>query len=530
MKLELLEKYDVTADRVPAEIFIIRDPDEFVLLYVLKIPAIERGTAALLDFIKERLIASIPITTTEIFDIATFQKVKRDFEEEARKLIKGRLPSISEEQLSILVGFLCHSMLGLGNIEILLKDDNLEEIVINSSKERIWVYHKKYGWLRTNIWVEDESQIQNYADLIGRKVGRSITILDPLMDAHLVTGDRVNATLFPISTIGNTLTIRKFRRRPWTITDFIQNRTVSIEASSLLWQAIEYELAIIFSGGTASGKTSFLNSLMPFIPPNQRIISIEDTRELSLPSFLHWVPLTTREASPEGKGEITMLDLLINSLRMRPDRIVVGEIRRQREAEVLFEALHTGHSVYATLHADTAEQAMRRLTSPPISLPEEMLITLPLIAVMYRHRRKGIRRLFEVVEIVEQRRRPELNLLYRWDAARDLIRKVGESRRLAEELHLHTGMSKQEMKADLKEKGEVLKWMVRKGVNTVEPVGKVVSTYYTDRSFVLKVVRKDGDPKEIVRERIEKVRVRKVKKPKVKKIKRRVKRKVRRKR
>jgi len=113
-----------------------------------------------------------------------------------------------------------------------------------------------------------------------------------------------------------------------------------------------------------------LNAMLPFIPTNHRIVSIEDTRELQLPNFLHWVPLNTREPNPEGKGEVSMLDLLVNSLRMRPDRVIVGEIRRQKEAEVLFEAMHTGHSVYATLHADRAEQVLLRLTNPPIGIPE----------------------------------------------------------------------------------------------------------------------------------------------------------------
>ena len=200
------------------------------------------------------------------------------------------------------------------------------------------------------------------------KIGKQITVLDPLLDAHLLSGDRVNSTLFPISTKGNTITIRKFRRDPWTVTDLISNKTVSSEVMATIWEAIQYEMSVVFSGGTASGKTTILGVSMPFIPPNHRIISIEDTREIFLPEYLHWVPLTTREPNPEGKGEVTMLDLLVNSLRMRPDRIVVGEIRRKEEAEVLFEAMHTGHSAYTTVHANTADETIRRLTNPPIEI------------------------------------------------------------------------------------------------------------------------------------------------------------------
>ena len=141
----------------------------------------------------------------------------------------------------------------------------------------------------------------------------------------------------------------------------------------MLWLAIEYEMNVIFSGGTASGKTVILNACMPFIPPNHRIISVEDTRELMLPDFLYWTPMVTRSPNPEGKGEVSMLDLLVSSLRMRPDRIVLGEMRRKEEAMVMFEAMHTGHSVYATMHANSATETISRLTNPPLSVPINLL-------------------------------------------------------------------------------------------------------------------------------------------------------------
>ena len=217
---------------------------------------------------------------------------------------------------------------------------------------------------------KNEEMIYDYASMIARKVGRQINVLNPMLDAHLPTGDRVNSTVFPISQFGNTLTIRKFSKNPWTITNLIRSKTVSPEVAALIWICIQNELSLIVSGGTGSGKTSFLNAMAGLIPANQRIISIEDTRELTLPSFLHWIPMNTREANPEGKGEVTMLDLMVNALRQRPDRILVGEIRRQREAEILFEAMHTGHSVYATLHADNSEQTISRLLNPPINIPK----------------------------------------------------------------------------------------------------------------------------------------------------------------
>src|SRR3989338_3294187 len=442
----VLESYKIEADNVEVEVDIVDDKDSFVKMYLLNIPEYGPGTRALLDSLKGSIISEATIEAEKMFDVKFVSALKERFSRRAESILQKELPNITPEIKNTLIGMLLQEMLGLGRIEFLLNDANLEEIVINTSTEPMWVYHRKYGWLKTNISVKQENDIQNYASIIARRVGKQITILDPLLDAHLITGDRANATLFPISGKGNTLTIRRFRREPWTVTDFIENGTATAEVMALVWMAMEYELNMIVSGGTASGKTSFLNVCMPFIQPNHRIISIEDTRELLMPDFLHWVPLTTREPNPEGKGVVDMLDLLVNSLRMRPDRIIVGEVRRQREAEVMFEGMHTGHSVYTTVHADTAEETIHRLTNPPISVPPSMLTTVHLNVVMFRNRRMGVRRVLQVAEYIPEKRTEELeivkpNTLYRWKATNDTIAKHAESIRLNDELGLYTGMS-----------------------------------------------------------------------------------------
>ena len=503
--MEVIGSYTVIAESVPGRVTIVKKPEEYVPIYEVKFPTIEPATQAVLDSIKERLVEVVKIEVSEILDPKAMESIKERFIESARDAISKELPALSENEKNILSGHLVHEMLGLGRLEVLLQDANLEEIVINNSSESVWVFHKEIGWLKTNLVVPTEEQIYNYASLIGRKVGRQITNLDPLMDAHLTTGDRVNATLFPISTKGNTITIRKFRREPWTIIHFIDPKlkTISSEVAALLWLCIQYELNILVAGGTASGKTSVLNALMAFMPPNHRVISIEDTRELRLPDFLHWIPVTTREPNPEGKGEVSMLDLLVNSLRMRPDRIIVGEIRRQREAEVLFEAMHTGHSVYATLHADRSEQVVRRLTNPPINLPESLLESLHLVLVQFRHRRLGIRRTLEVAEFIPGAAgktifASRLEILYRWKPTTDTIERVRNSVRLINEIRLHTGMTDEEMENDLREKERILLWMLEKNVKTVNTVGKVVAEYYHDKNKVLKVVKAKGKPEEII--------------------------------
>ena len=369
----------------------------------------------------------------------------------------------------------------------------MEDIVVNSSKDVVWIYHKKYGWLKTNLLIPTEDMIRNYSSRIAREVGREITHLQPLLDAHLISGDRVNATLTPISSVGNTISIRRFSRVPWTIVHLLDPKvnTISLDAAAFLWLAIEYECSILVAGGTASGKTSMLNALMPFMPANQRIISMEDTRELNLPEYLHWVPMCVRSANPQGEGEVSMLDLVVNALRMRPDRIIVGEVRRKRETEVLFEAMHTGHSVYGTFHAEQAHEVVDRITSPPMEIPGQVLKSLHLIVVQYRNRRTGQRRTFEIAELTKEGEgnNPGLNTLYKWQPKSDTVEPLYPSVRVKDDLELFGGLSEKETQEDLAGKKEILKWMLEKNIKDVNEVGKIVAQYYLDRDVVLEAVR-----------------------------------------
>ena len=495
MSSEIIDQYKLVIDDVPATVKIVRDPNEFVPVYHLIFPRIEKATQVALESIREKMLTEMEIEPEEILSLKELEKLKVEFREKTIEMLKEELPHLTEANRKILSGILMHQSLGLGPIEILLQDRNLEEIVINNSKTPMWVYHIKLGWLKTNITVKDENQIYNYAASIGRRVGTQITNLNPLMDAYLTSGDRANATLFPISSTGNTLTIRKFARRPWTITDFIEMGTLSSDLAAFLWLAIQYEINVVVAGGTASGKTSILNALTCFIPPNHRIISIEDTREIQLPKFLHWVPLTTRPPNPEGKGEVTMLDLLVNSLRMRPDRIIVGEIRRGKEAQVLFEAINTGHSVYSTLHANTAEEAYRRLVNPPIDIPPALLGSLQLILVMHRDRRRGIRRVLEIAELIPTSALKamgiELNTIFRWISSEDKITQISNSYRTMNDIKLYSGMSDEDIEKDIMEKKEILDWFVKNKVKDIHEVGRIVSEYYRNKEDILRKVRKD---------------------------------------
>jgi len=473
---QLLDSYTVSVNDIVVDINITQDVEDPVPQYLINITSVTETTKIVLEKIRQEFISRLDTKSLEQAEEQQgTEAIRKHFEEEIRKLIKRYFPEADENKQNMLVNYLVEENLGLGKIEILLRDPNLEEIVINNAKEPVWVYHRKHAWLKTNIKLVNESRIRHYSMQIGREVGKEITSLAPLMDAHLHTGDRVNATLFPISSLGNTITIRKFADDPWTITKFLKEGTISFSAAALVWLAIQNELSVLIAGGTGSGKTSMLNVLANFFPPNQRVISIEDTRELVLPRILHWVPMETRLANPEGKGEITMLDLLVNSLRMRPDRIIVGEIRRKREAEVLLEAIHTGHSVYGTIHANDADEVIMRLTNPPIDIPKPMISSLGMVIVQNRNRRTGKRRTLQIAEVLGT---GDPNVLLQLDMYNDTLFKVRESESIMEKLRLYTGMSAQQLAEDLEYRIKVLKWLVSTGKEDVHEIGMIMSKYY----------------------------------------------------
>ncbi|VVC01888.1 Type II/IV secretion system protein [uncultured archaeon] len=480
--------YDNEGIQVLAKI--LSKQGEFVPQYTVNVRELSEGTRLVLNTLKGELITTVKLDITEIMDPKKRDEVKAKFEQRANFLLSKHFPTLAEQDKKVLTAYLIQNSLGLGELEPLMHDDNLEEVAINSSTEPVWVYHKKYGWCKTNVKLPTEEAIYDISAMIGRRIGKQINVLTPVMDAHLGTGDRVNATLFPVSSFGNTITIRKFSRNPWTIPYLIELNCISPQVAGLIWLCMQNELSILVSGGTGSGKTSFLNAMCCLIPPNQRVISIEDTRELTLPPFLQWIPMTTREPNAEGKGEVSMLDLLVNSLRQRPDRIIMGEVRKQREAEILFEAMHTGHSVYATLHADNAQETITRLTTPPIDMPKTSLSALAAVVVQFRHRRLNVRRTLEFAEV---QKGGDINTLYRWDIKNDRLNDVGKMSALSATLSLYAGLTQKEIDQDVADKAKIFSWMVKRGYKNVNSVGAIVSNYYVNPDEVIALALKNSE-------------------------------------
>jgi len=485
MESKTLDVYTITVNNIPLQIHIYSQQGHAVPYYHLSLPSLTSETKRIIEKLREQIITEISFDLLDKKQEEQEAHIKDQFKQKILVLLKKNFSELDEKTYNFLSNYVVITSLGLAEIEFLLKDPHLEEIVVNNAKEPAWVYHRNFGWLKTNVKFNDENRIRHFSTMIGRNVDKGITLLNPLLDAHLETGDRVNATLAPITSKGNTITIRKCSEKPGTIVDFLKNKTIDFSVAAIIWLAIQFELSILIVGGTGSGKTSILNVICNFFPPNQRILSVEDTLELRLPSNLHWVPMQSRLPNPEGKGEITMLDCVINTLRMRPDRIIVGEVRREKEVEVMFEAMHTGHSVYTTFHASNVQEAVARLTNPPINLPRNLLSSLGLGVVQNRNRRNGMRMTFQVAEIASD---GSPRILMQHDMLNDTMVNVAEPQAFFQTLNLFSGMSKEDIYQDIQEKILVLKWMVKNDIKDVNEIGLIISDYYTGKDALLRKI------------------------------------------
>lgn len=399
--------------------------------------------------------------------------------------------TISNEYLDNLARKLFQDLVGYGEIDPLIRDDNLEEIMVIGIDKPVFVYHREYGMMKTNILFKDAGEVMNLIDSIARQINRRIDQESPILDGRLPDGSRVNATIPPISADGPSMTIRKFKRDPLTIIDLINSKTISVELAAFFWLCFDglgvKSANAIISGGTSSGKTTTLNALSSFINPKERIITIEDTLELQIPHE-HVIRMETRPPNVENRGELTMNDLVKNSLRQRPDRIIVGEVRGS-EAITLFTALNTGHSGFGTLHSNDARETITRLTNDPMSVPNIMISAIDFIIMQNRiYRSDGVsfRRISEVAEVsgIEEGV-IQLNKIFEWDPQSDTIKNVGITSKTLTEIANVSGNSLNSLYDEIKNREIVLQHMVDQNIRSIRDVSTVLEMYYLDSQKVL---------------------------------------------
>jgi len=399
---------------------ILRIKDSLIPLYKLS----EHELTTREKEIKDRIVEGVKERILKYVDRSD---LTMEGKEEIKNKIMGMLRpfKLHVDVKRLIAEKIVQETVGYGIIDPLLSDANLEEVMISGIELPVFVVHRKYGTCITNVRFRNKEELMGFISHISTIIGKEVNYMNPILDGRLPDKKRINIVIPPVALDGPLVTIRQFLSEPMSIVDLIKNKTFSVELAAFLWLCIDgvniKPSNLLIVGGAASGKTTTLNSLLSFIPETERIITIEDTEEL--------LPLHKNRARMEthlmGKKRPIDMDLLAKcALRMRPDRIIIGEVRGS-EAKSLFIAMNTGHDgSMGTIHANSAEDAITRLLSPPMEVPESLLSVLDLIIVQKRffNVKEGIyRRIAEVCELSMENGKVKLDRIFKWDSKNDNI-------------------------------------------------------------------------------------------------------------
>ncbi|MFH1325158.1 MAG: type II/IV secretion system ATPase subunit [archaeon] len=384
--------------------------------------------------------------------------------------------------------YLVRDFIGFNEIEPLLRDYFVEDIECNGAETPVYIVHRIYRNLKTNIVFNDVEKLANFVEKLAQRTGKYISYANPILDGSLPDGSRVNATYTKdITSKGPTFTIRKFTQVPWTPTQLVSFKTLSPEMIAYLWILIEHKMNILITGGTSSGKTTLLNAIAFFIPPEARVVSIEDTRELNLPRE-NWLPSVARTSTGVGGvGEIDLFALLKSSFRQNPDYVIVGEVRG-KEAFVLFQGMASGHSSISTMHADSVDTVVKRLETPPIELSPTLVNVLDCVAVMTHAvvNKQETRKLKEIVEIINIT--PEgialTNTPFIWNPADDNFY-FKKNSRIFEKISKRSGLTIEELEIEFRRRVQIIYKMHQQGILDFKDVYEIVNEYYKKPTNVL---------------------------------------------
>ena len=474
-----------------AQVAIIQDPKTGEHKYVLdelQLDTMERG---IYNRILEMLLAEIESPKEEIKDPRKF------FAEEAKKIVDkyrismGWLPDVSWYKI------LYHAerdLVGFGKIDPLMRDPNIEDISCDGVNKPVYIWHRAFESIETNLQFENDEDLDNLVVKLVHMSGKHVSSAFPIVDASLPGKHRLAvAYRREITPFGTAFTIRKFREDPYSIIDLINIGTFTEEMAAYFWVCLENRASVMVLGGTAAGKTTALNALGCLIKPGSKIMTIEETAELNL-SHENWVSLISRQSYGLGGssvGEVALFDLVKTCMRHRPDLMIVGEVRGQ-EAYVLFQALATGHGGMCTMHAESVQSAVRRLTQKPMDISPAYIPLMNIIMSVQRvhlvknGEKKAYRRILSVNEIVDAEKNVNP---FKWDPIKDQQAVDLDSSFLFTNFSERLGITREQLVDEMHRRADVLRWMRKGNIRSYREVASIIAEYYArPKEFYRKIV------------------------------------------
>jgi flagellar protein FlaI len=446
------------------------------------------------NFIEE----SLKKTLTYDVDHLKYQDKEEYLKGNVESFLQSRATKITPILREKLIYYVLRDYIGYGPIDVLIRDEEVEDISCDGVGINVYIFHQKYESIRSNVIINSDEKINSFVISLSQRSGKQASVANPIVDGTTTEGHRLQATYArEISTRGGSFTIRRFKERPFTPVDIIISKTASVDMMVYMWVAAENGESLIICGGPGAGKTSTLNAVALFIPPTSKIVSMEDTREINLPHE-NWIPGATRSGTGErgidgrAPGEIDMFDLVRAALRQRPNFIIVGEVRG-KETYTMFQAMATGHTTYSTMHADSVKSMVNRLENPPINTPRILLSALNNVIIQHQVRvgMNVVRRIKQIVEIVGFE--PETNELitntvFEWDSNNDTFIYRGHSF-LYDKVMEMKNLTHEEMEEEVNRRVEVLNYLVSRKVVDFKKFAQIIISYYKEPHETIEKIR-----------------------------------------
>ncbi|MDA4121339.1 MAG: type II/IV secretion system ATPase subunit [Thaumarchaeota archaeon] len=488
---KVIERYPVNS---PFAYAVIAQSPLLAKRYFIDEVPLTKTEAAIYSYLLDALEAELTVPREQV-------NPRQYFADQARKILLKYSIRVPAASWSKIIYFAERDLVGFGVLDGMMRDPNIEDLSIDALAKPIFIYHKSYESLETNVTVSDEEQLDNQITRLSHMAGKHVSTAFPIVQGTLPGRHRLVATFRrEVSPQGSSATIRKFREDPLTIIDMLNLNLMDHKMAAYIWYLMQNRATAIVVGATGAGKTTLLNALVTLTRLNTKLVTIEEVQEINIP-HLNWTALVSREsyaATEEKAGEVGLFDLVKAAMRMRPDILCVGEVRGE-EAYVLFQAISTGHGGLCTLHADDSASALQRLTSEPMNVPKAFLPFLDLVFVVRRIAVPapggGFRAVRRVVALDEVVGPEEVSRSFRWDPRTDTFKPSYDKSPKLERIARDNALLMEDILKEIDRRALILRWIQHKGIRNFKELSPILELYVSRPDEVFKTAANELEAK-----------------------------------